>query len=214
MLNILCGKSGCGKDTLLNELKKEGFIPLISTTSRPMREGETNGVEYNFTTKEDFQEKIKKGDFIEYRVYNTLVNGEKDTWYYGMPKQPLDLNKEYLVILDMGGTKDFLEAYGKDQCFVCYIETNDALRKERASARGSFDETEWNRRLADDKVKFSDEIITSLANTRISNNGCTIDALKQLFYDAKTEYRLEQEAKRFRNEQTYQADMENYDPEY
>lgn len=146
------GKSASGKDTLLNELKKDGFETIVSTTTRPMREGETNGVEYNFVSKEEFNKNLN--NFLEYRSYNTLVNGKSDTWYYGSPKVNPN-EKDYIVILDVEGAKDYLLEYGKDNVFVVYLDCPDDIRTQRAVERGSFNEAEWNRRLEDDIIKFA-----------------------------------------------------------
>ena len=192
MITILCGKSASGKDTLQEELKKEGFGNIVSTTSRPIRDGELNGREYNFTTKEQFLADIEAGKFLEYRTYNTLVGGKADTWYYGCPKKTLDdldPNKDYVIILDMGGTKDFVDYYGKDNCFVCYVTVDEDLRKERAMSRGSFDETEWNRRAKDDEFKFAPDIVNSLANAQITNNTDSVDNLKEAFHKAYGDYK-------------------------
>ena len=67
MYLILCGKSGSGKDTILKRLCKRGFTPIVSLTSRPIREGETNGVEYNFVSRELFESLIRDKKLIEYR---------------------------------------------------------------------------------------------------------------------------------------------------
>ena len=193
MITILCGKSASGKDTLLNELKaKEGFDSIISTTSRPIREGEQNGREYNFVPKSEFLQMIEKDEFLEYRTYNTTFAGEPDTWYYGCPKKTLDdldPNKDYVIILDMGGTKDFINYYGKENCFVCYVDTSDDIRMQRAGQRGSFDETEWNRRAADDNIKFSNAIVDDLANARLFNNEGTLKDLKESFMRALKNYK-------------------------
>ncbi len=192
MITILCGKSASGKDTLLAELKKEDFGTIISTTSRPMREGEQNGREYNFTTKEQFLADIEAGKFLEYRTYDTLVGGQPDTWYYGCPKKTLDEldpDKDYVIILDMEGTRDFVNYYGKENCFVCYVYVDEDLRKERAMSRGSFDETEWDRRAKDDEIKFSDAIVDNLANVRIPNNSGTVVELKEAFQKALNSYK-------------------------
>lgn len=195
MITILCGKSASGKDTLLNELKNSReFNTIISTTSRPIRDGEKNGREYNFVTKEQFLSDIEKDAFLEYRTYNTLVKGVPDTWYYGCPKKTLDdldPDKDYVIILDMKGTRDFIDYYGKDNCFVCYVEVSDEVRKERAMSRGSFDETEWDRRAKDDEIKFSDEIVDSLANARISNDVGSVKDLCDKFLTALNEYKKE-----------------------
>ena len=197
MITILCGKSASGKDTLLTELKNnEGFGTIISTTSRPIRGGELNGREYNFVTKEEFLKEIEENKFLEYRTYDTLVNGQPDTWYYGCPKKTLDdLNpdKDYVIILDMGGTKDFVDYLGKENCFVCYIDAPDSVREERARSRGSFDKTEWDRRAKDDEIKFSDEIVDSLANAGISNDVGNVKDLCDKFLTALNEYKKDRE---------------------
>lgn len=195
MITILCGKSASGKDTLLTELKNnQGFGTIISTTSRPIRDGELNGREYNFVTKGEFLKDIEEGKFLEYRTYNTLVGGIPDIWYYGCPKKTLDdlnPNKDYVIILDMGGTKDFVDYLGKENCFVCFVSVDEALREERAASRGSFDKTEWDRRAKDDEIKFSDEIVDSLANARISNDVGSVKDLCDKFLTALNEYKEE-----------------------
>lgn len=157
-----------------------------------------NGREYNFVTKEQFLSDIEKDAFLEYRTYNTLVKGVPDTWYYGCPKKTLDEldpNKDYVIILDMEGTKDFLNYYGKDKCFVCFVEVSDDIRKERAMSRGSFDETEWNRRAADDNIKFSREVIRELANARVLNNVGSTNDLKESFMRALNDYKNDKYSK-------------------
>ncbi len=185
MIAVLCGKSASGKDTLQELLKKNyGFNSIVSATSRPMREGEIEGVNYFFLTREEFINRLNNQEFLEYRTYNTLVDGKSDTWYYGCPKQKLDDNKDYVIILDMNGTRDFVDYYGKDNCFVCYVDCDNKLRKQRAMSRGSFDETEWNRRAEDDEKKFSEDILKGLIDDRITNSGdLTPDGLAKIFVD-------------------------------
>ena len=68
MYFAIAGSSGCGKSTIINILIKEDekliFIP--SFTSREPREGEVNGKTYIFITKEEFKEKIKEDEFLEF----------------------------------------------------------------------------------------------------------------------------------------------------
>ena len=72
MLVILSGVSGAGKDTIKKELLKrmDDVITLPSFTSREKRPTEEEGVQYHFITKEEFEEKIKNGDFYEYDVHH------------------------------------------------------------------------------------------------------------------------------------------------
>ena len=94
---ILSGPSGCGKSTLLKEVYKdiEDYYFSISTTTREPREGEKHGVDYLFTSKEEFEKDIENGDFLEY----ANVHGN----YYGTSLKPINaaLKEGKLVIFDI-----------------------------------------------------------------------------------------------------------------
>lgn len=154
---ILVGKSASGKDTILQQIIKVSKCkPIISTTSRPKRDNEQEGVDYYYINKDEFIDLIEDGAFVEYRKYNTLVNGESDTWYYGIRKNnKYSSTGRYVVILDFDGARSFVNHYGSDNCRVCYIYCDDEERKKRAMNRPNFDLTEWNRRCEDDNKKLS-----------------------------------------------------------
>ena len=175
-ITILCGQSASGKDSILRKLVSDyDYLPIISVTSRPMRIGEKDGVDYLFETKENFLKLIKNDRLIEYRIYNTLLNGVSDCWYYGLIKHILDDNKKYVVILDIKGTKDFISYYGKDKCEVIYVDCPSEIRKERAMKRGSFDLTEWNRRSEADEIDFSEDKRVGIVDREIQNWGISLD---------------------------------------
>ena len=94
---LLSGPSGCGKSSLLKEVYKviENYYFSISTTTRDPRVGEQDGVDYFFVTKEDFEQDIKKGNFLEYAE----VHGN----YYGTSLKPIQkaLSESKLVIFDI-----------------------------------------------------------------------------------------------------------------
>lgn len=169
---ILCGKSGSGKDWIQKLIiKNEKFKPIISWTSRPKRENETEGVEYHFCSKKEFEYMIKQNKLIEYRSYNTLLNGKEDTWYYGILKEDLDLeNERYVVILDLNGAKSFMNYYGKENCHCVFVDASQTVRTERAKKRGSFDETEWNRRLKADEEDFEMHKVAEVIDKIVINN--------------------------------------------
>ncbi len=94
---VLAGPSGAGKSTIINEASSEigEFYFSVSTTTRAPREGEINGVHYNFVSKEEFEQDIKEGNFLEYAT----VHGN----YYGTSLKPVikALNEGKLVIFDI-----------------------------------------------------------------------------------------------------------------
>ena len=84
LLVVLSAPAGCGKDTVLAELKKadENVKQSISMTTRAPREGEKDGVDYYFTSVEAFENNISQDGFLEYVKYG--VN------YYGTPKKAIE----------------------------------------------------------------------------------------------------------------------------
>ena len=180
-LLILISKSGNGKDCSLNYLvDKYGFKPLISHTTRPIRPLETNHVTYEFVSDDEFKQMISDNKLIEYRTYNTLVDNIPAVWFYGLSKQTvdgLDPNTNYVTIFDVQGAKDFIEYYGRDNCFVCMLKCDDKIREERAKLRGGFNQFEWDRRLISDSILFNDENTKGLVDHYITNEG-TIEELE------------------------------------
>ncbi|WP_345976600.1 guanylate kinase [Sulfurimonas sp. HSL3-7] len=94
---VLSGPSGAGKSSLIKKIEDEigAFYFSISTTTRPMREGEIDGVHYHFVSKEQFESDIEKENFLEYAV----VHGN----YYGTSIKPVKkaLKEGKLVLFDI-----------------------------------------------------------------------------------------------------------------
>ncbi|XPV67894.1 MAG: guanylate kinase [Halarcobacter sp.] len=94
---ILSGPSGCGKSTLLKKVYEsiDNYYFSISTTTREPRVGEQDGVDYFFVKKEDFEEDIKNGHFLEYAD----VHGN----YYGTSLKPIKkaVSEGKLVVFDI-----------------------------------------------------------------------------------------------------------------
>ena len=69
-LIVVSAPSGCGKGTILAEvLKDDSFYYSVSATTRSPREGEQDGVNYHFLTREKFEELINSGSMLEYAEY-------------------------------------------------------------------------------------------------------------------------------------------------
>jgi len=94
---VLSGPSGAGKSTIINHAAPQigDYHFSISTTTRQAREGEQDGVDYNFVTHEVFEEGIKAGDFLEYASVHDN--------YYGTSLKPVKdaLEEGKLVIFDI-----------------------------------------------------------------------------------------------------------------
>ncbi len=94
---VLSGPSGAGKSTIIESAsgKIGDYYFSISTTTREPREGERDGVDYYFVSKEEFEEDIKAGAFLEYAI----VHGN----YYGTSLNPIKeaLKSNKLVIFDI-----------------------------------------------------------------------------------------------------------------
>lgn len=98
LLIVISGPSGAGKGTICQKLLEQNnnLYLSVSATTRNPRDGEKDGVDYYFLTKEDFERKIDNGNFLEYaQVYKGC--------YYGTPKDKVTdmLNKGYDVILEI-----------------------------------------------------------------------------------------------------------------
>lgn len=155
---VISAPSGAGKDTLSHLVADElGFNFVKSTTTRPMRPYESQGDPYWFVTQDEYF----KLEFIENREYYTLLNGVPDVWYYGVTKDAIEEDKRYIVVLDLQGTQEFINHFGKRVLSV-YLNVDAAERHRRSIARGGHDEIEWERRLLDDQSVFD---VHSVQNT-------------------------------------------------
>lgn len=92
----LAGKAGAGKDTILRYLCDNYDVhEVVSCTTRPMREGETNGVNYHFLTVEEFAEKVMSMEMIEASEFNG--------WFYGTDITALSEDKINVCVLNPNG---------------------------------------------------------------------------------------------------------------
>lgn len=135
LLIVVSGPSGAGKDTIINEVIKRKNINAwisISMTSRLPRGNEENGKEYFFVTKEEFEDNIKKGNFLEYAEYNGN--------YYGTPKHKIDeyLDKgiDVILIIEIQGALQIKELI-PEALFIFIMPPSMEELKERLIARGT-----------------------------------------------------------------------------
>lgn len=170
---IIVGKAGSGKDSLARLLSERlDYKLIVMNTSRPKRPHEIEGKDYYFKTKEDFVLDIEKNNIVHYKTYDTLLDGNKDIWFYGLNKTEIEENKSAVVVLTLDYLDKMKEIYG-DRVLSFYISTNDNIREIRAKERSGFEKTEWDRRLLDDTKVFKSA--SDKVNYTIYNNSNSIE---------------------------------------
>lgn len=135
LLVVISGPSGVGKGTVRKALfEREGhdLVYSVSMTTRKPREGETEGKEYYFVTKEEFKKKISEGKMLEYAEF---VNN-----YYGTPldkiNEQLESGKEVVLEIEVQGAMQVKEKM-KDAIFIFIAPPSMASLYERLTSRGT-----------------------------------------------------------------------------
>lgn len=179
MGKIYCmmGKSSSGKDTIFKMLLEDTDIAVktvIPYTTRPMRAGEEEGVEYYFCNEQQLQELEAAGKVIELRAYHT-VHG---IWKYFTVNdhQMADETQDYLLIGTLESYLKIRDYFGKERVVPIYIEVEDGLRLQRALDREREQVEpkyeEMCRRFLADSVDFSEE---KLAEAGITTRFVNLD---------------------------------------
>ena len=178
----IMGKAGSGKDTLCKALLKEpAFLnakPIVSCTTRPIRDNEIDGKDYHFITTEQFTNQILSGEMLEATVFND--------WHYGTSVK--NLSKEHINIGVFNPEGVGILRENKDiSLAVIYIEATDKTRMLRQLNREKNPNChEIARRFFADEQDFSDEEITYLdPDIYVTNNdGADITRITKAIADA------------------------------
>lgn len=139
---ILCGPTASGKTFIRNKFKEKGFINEVSYTSREPREGEVDGVDYHFISKDVFLIKLVNGEFYEHTYYNGN--------HYGTGTK--EWNECEIFVMETDGLKTILEA-DKPDCVFIYVDTPKEVRVKRMYERG-WDQTKILSRIDTDEAQF------------------------------------------------------------
>jgi len=158
----LMGKSSSGKDTIYRHLTEDKELQLeriVPYTTRPVRQGEKDGVEYHFVTDKELLHCQEQGRVVELRVYHT-VHG---TWkYFTVFDEWMNLEKNsYLTIGTLQSWHDMCKYFGREKMSSIYIEVEDGIRLRRALDREEKqavpDYSEMCRRYLADTADFTEE---------------------------------------------------------
>ena len=136
LLVVISGPSGVGKGTICKELVKYfNAWYSVSVTTREMRNGEIEGKDYFFVTKEEFKQKIKDNDFLEYATYNNN--------YYGTLKskinEHLDNNIDVFTEIEINGAKNIKKIY-EDSVLIYILPPSLQELEDRLRGRNTEDD--------------------------------------------------------------------------
>ena len=162
----MMGKSSSGKDTLYQKVLER--LPqihrVVPYTTRPIREGEQDGVEYHFVDDKQLAELETDGKIVELRAYNTVHGIWK---YFTVDDGQIDLEQgDYLLIGTLETYEKIREYYGAEHLVPIYIEVEDgerlarALERERRQAVPKY--KEMCRRFLADEEDFCEENLKRL----------------------------------------------------
>lgn len=198
-LIIISGTTCAGKGTVIKKLLEDdnNLSLSISYTSRPIRKGEINGEDYYFITHEEFENKIKNDDFLEYAK---VRYGE----YFGTPKkevvEKLESGKDIILEIDVQGAKIIKEKYPetllifimapsmkevKRRIIARGAETKEQIIERFKTAYNEINEVnKYNYVVVNDDL---DQCVNKVKSIIISNK-CRVDRIEELAVENQEEF--------------------------
>ena len=199
LLIVVSGPSGAGKDTICNRLKEQekNIWISVSMTSREPRKNEEEGKDYFFITKEEFEEKIKNDEFLEYAVVH-------NNQYYGTPKtkiqEKLNSGKDVILVIDIQGALKIKELI-EDALFIFIVppsmeelkkrlierntETKEKILERFKTAYNEINEIKkYNYVVVNDRVDKAVEKVKSI----ITAERCRVDRIEDIYLNTKEEF--------------------------
>ena len=154
LLLVIAGPAGSGKSTLCDRLLQERriFSRVVTTTTRPPRPGEINGIHYHFFSADEFRRRLAAGDFLEW----ARVHGNHEDRLYGTLRSsvidPLEAGRSLVLNIDVQGVENFRRIATENATLraaltTVFIVVDPVSMAERMRRRGQDGEPEIARRL-------------------------------------------------------------------
>lgn len=161
----ICGKSGSGKDTIMKEILKRypnSFKPIVSYTTRPRREHETEGIDYHFISKQEMANKIVNNEMLEVSEFNG--------WFYGTAIDSLSDDYINIGVYNLDGLEYLCQNEKDTDNLIFYIDASDKTRLIRSLNREENpDVGEIIRRYGTDKEDFSSFDVSEYKGYKLQN---------------------------------------------
>lgn len=169
ILVVVSAPSGCGKDTIVAEVLKkmpDKCFLSVSMTTRAMRKGEANGVDYFFVTKDEFRKHIDDGNMLEYAVYGDNMYGTP----IGPVRDMLDSGKTVFLIIEVEGGGNVKKAF-PDATKIFIVPPSMAELERRLRGRGTDSEEAILKRLeiAKSEILRAEEYDFIVENDKLEN---------------------------------------------
>ena len=195
---VISAPSGAGKDTVVKELMKRDSTNLwvsVSATSRSPREGEKEGVDYYYLSKEEFEKKIEEGFFLEYTNYAGN--------YYGTPKkyikEKIEQGIDVILIIEIEGASNIKKLI-PEAIFIFIMppslkelvkrlkkrgtETNEKIIKRFHEAYKEVnDVSKYNYVVVNDKLDEAVDKVESILRAE----KCRVDRIEEVYLNTKEE---------------------------
>ncbi len=163
VLIVIAGPAGSGKSTLCDRLvlERPEFSRVVTTTTRPAREGEINGVHYHFFTPAEFRARIARGEFLEW----AQVHGNHEDRLYGTLQSsvvdPLRAGRDLVMSIDVQGVESLRRVAQTDALLrrgltTVFIRVDRERLVARMRGRAQDNETEIARRMATAEKELSE----------------------------------------------------------
>lgn len=143
-LVVISGPSGAGKTSVCKALKADPRVEFsVSATTRSMRAGEQDGVDYHFLDRDEFERRVDAGAFLEWAEYNGNL--------YGTQRAPVDdavaSGRVFVLEIEVQGTRQLRQS-GTEALFVFVVPPSMRVLRRRLEARGTNSTEEIEQRLA------------------------------------------------------------------
>lgn len=130
---IIVGKSGSGKDYLMDNLSNKGFKRCLKWTTRPIRPNEKQGITYHYTDNNNFEENIDNNKMVVFQKFNISTIKGNPLWYYGITKE--EFSKSDFMMLTPYELSLIHDDKQLKNCVIVYLDIPRSIREKRVLER-------------------------------------------------------------------------------